>query len=507
MNSTIHQKNKESNINTMLVVGVLIFVQILLSSVYLKTVPRLYNDEPWEASIGYEMAERGMLRHGFIEGWGGMHVHFVQNQVLMPFVLAGIYKIAGFGIVSSRVGSVMMSVLAVASTFFVIRRLFGKTAALWAALGLIFYPWFFEISRRVRPEIYFLALGMTALWLLLIALEDKSRVKALLAGLFAGLAALTHPTGLVLVGVIFISAAIWFRSKGFWKIAVFAAGGFAFAILPYVLYILWAVQDPQVNFFEQMRGGKTVVKTAAVAMQSEVRRWQSLFQWPKGIPLAAIMLGGWAAAWYRSTKADKFAASVILFFAMAMPFSTVNTTGRYLIALSPFMVLLLVRLVMRIVSRVGQRNNKKLGIAAGALIVVVYVVISFAAIGILLVRLGGADFDRVIDKVAAVTGPEAKVYGEFILWMGKPVGKLNYGYYPLTCDWRQTLEMVKSEQYDYAVRSLHFGSSGGISRPAEVLPNWRDETMDILCRQYGTKVASFYDPYFGPFEIYKLNWE
>jgi hypothetical protein len=28
-----------------------------------------------------------------------------------------------------------------------------------------------------------------------------------------------------------------------------------------------------------------------------------------------------------------------------------------------------------------------------------------------------------------------------------------------------------------------------------------------VCRKFGTKVDEFYDPYYGPIEIYKLHWD
>jgi hypothetical protein len=69
--------------------------------------------------------------------------------------------------------------------------------------------------------------------------------------------------------------------------------------------------------------------------------------------------------------------------------------------------------------------------------------------------------------------------------------------------------MVRKYKFDYAVRSAWmFNTSHGISSPPAEMPEWRpDYTIDIICRDYGTKVSEFRDPYLGPFEIYKLNWE
>ena len=40
------------------------------------------------------------------------------------------------------------------------------------------------------------------------------------------------------------------------------------------------------------------------------------------------------------------------------------------------------------------------------------------------------------------------------------------------------------------------------------MPDFRiDKLGDQLCRVYGTKVDEFYDPHYGPIEIYRLGWD
>jgi hypothetical protein len=94
-----------------------------------------------------------------------------------------------------------------------------------------------------------------------------------------------------------------------------------------VIYVLWAVQDPQVSFIEQMQASMAPKSF----LNSEIVRWRVFLRWPKGAPLAAVMLVSWIAAWYRSDRTDKIIATIIILFAFLMPFTTVNATSRYLI--------------------------------------------------------------------------------------------------------------------------------------------------------------------------------
>ena len=114
---------------------ILVILQIILGSVYLGSVPRIYVDEVWDSSIGYNLACQGTLKHPFVEGFGGMEVHFVQSRVVLPLVCAAIFKVAGYSIVASRIGSVLFGVLAVVSLYAVMCRWFGREAGILHRIG------------------------------------------------------------------------------------------------------------------------------------------------------------------------------------------------------------------------------------------------------------------------------------------------------------------------------------------------------------------------------------
>jgi hypothetical protein len=273
--------------------------------------------------------------------------------------------------------------------------------------------------------------------------------------------------------------------------------------------VLWAAQDPAVDFLAQMSGGNPVVTMhPATVIAGELERWRHFFQWPKGAPLALLMLAGWAAAWFRSTRVDKTMATIIVLFALAMPFTTVNTTSRYLIGLIPFFGALMVRLGERIVGGAGATgagHKVRWAMVLGG--AGVYVVLCVGGIGLMFYRLRGADVTRVLDRVAEVVGPSGHVYGDLLLWMGQD--RYRYGPFRTDHPWRQdSIEMVSQYRFEYAVRpAWTFGRSHGVSTPPAAMPAWRTGHMiDEVCRRYGTKIAEFRDPHYGPMEVYKLDW-
>jgi hypothetical protein len=485
-------------------IAIIVVLHLALGMTYLKTVPRFYNDEALEASYGHSLAYTGTLRSEFMEGFGGMHIRYVQPRIILPLVCAPIYKVAGFSITTSRFGSLLVSVLAIVSLYAVMRRWFGEKQAFWIVVAVIFYPWFFEVSRRIRSEIYYIAFSMATLWSIVCYLDSKSRRTAVLAGILAGLAGLSHPTGFILDFAIACAVLIWLRTEKIWRLISWACLGFVLAILPYIIYVLWAIQDPSVSFFEQLQndGGRRITLFAG-----EIRRWKDFFRWPKGIPLAIIMFASWLLAWYRSTSFDKTLATIIGLFSLILTFTSINGAARYLAALTPFLCALIVRMVSRIMACNG---HYKLRFAVSAGIVFVYLSMCITAISLMFYRLHGADFDRVLDRIASVVGREGHVYGEKLLWMGND--RYRYGPFPVDYTvkpWQQTVDMVRKYHFEYAVRTAwSYGSSYGTDSPPATMPDFRPNyTVDQVCKRFGTKIDEFRDPYFGPFEIYKLNWD
>ncbi len=487
---------------------ILIILQIALGTTYLKTVPRLFTDEVWDSSLGYSLAYFGELRHQFIEGFGGMHIHFVQPRVILPFVCAAIFKITGCSVLAGRVGSLIFSLLAVVSLYALMRRWFGEKQAVCIVLATILHPWFFTASRTIRPEIYCIALSMTALWCMVYSSDSGSRWAWLFAGVFAALASLAHPLGLIIDAAVVASVFIWLRNKKVRHLALWGCFGFIVVVLPYIVYVFWSIQSPEVNFFEQLHSGWDQRSTL---IAGEINRWKNFLQWPKGIPLAVIMFASWFLAWHRSTYADKILATIIGLYAFILPFASTNTAGRYLVVVTPLFCALMTRLVWRVVT--GQivllRNWNKLRFIVGTGIAVIYVSMCITAISMMIYRLRGADFEKVVTRVASTVSRENSVYGEGIFWLGH--NRYHYGPYPVdasTVPLRQTVDMIRKYRFDYAIRGAwSFASSYGVASPPANMPDFRPQlTIDQVCEKFGTKVDEFRDPYFGPIEIYKLNW-
>ena len=279
-------------------------------------------------------------------------------------------------------------------------------------------------------------------------------------------------------------------------------------ILPYIIYVSWATRNPQVSFVQQMQTSLV----HSFLLKGEIIRWKSFLQWPKGLPLAVIMALSWFAAWYRSSAAEKTLAGIIGLFVVILPLATVNRTPRYLATITPFFSALIIRLAWRIMT--GELNfwrrrpKLRAGLAAGT--VAVYLATCIPAVSLMLCCLRKADFNRVIDRVAAKVGPGSRVYGDPIFWVGHD--KYRYGPYLITYEGiglTGAIEKLRKHRFDYAIRTAWLISPPkGIGKPPPSMPDFRKGCLcDHLCQILGTKTDEFYDPYYGPIEIYRLDWD
>jgi hypothetical protein len=246
-------------------------------------------------------------------------------------------------------------------------------------------------------------------------------------------------------------------------------------------------------------------------LRGEMIRWKHFLQLPKGILLAIVLFASWTVAWFRSSAKEKYLANVIGLFVLVLPLASVNKTPRYLAATVPFFSALVVRLVWRIMadrSAVGKVWQCRLGV--GLSVAMVYFSMCVGGVALMFYCLRGADFGKVIDRVASVVGPEGRVYGDPIFWVGH--GRYRYGPYPISfrgVPLDEGLEAIRRHDFDYAIRTIWLvGPPEGIAQLPRSMPEFRKNRLcDHVCRLFGTKVDEFYDPHYGPIEIYELDWD
>jgi hypothetical protein len=485
---------------------ILCCIQLLTGLLFIGSVPRIYIDEAWDASIGYELMETGFMRHPFIKNFGGMDVHFVQPRVILPIVCAGVFKIAGYSVAASRLPSLFMGILAIIALYYIANNLIGSRQSFFVCLATIIYPWFWVNCRRCRPEMYYTAIALLFLCVVISFIRREHAMKALLAGILAGLAALTHPNGIIILFAIIASWLMWERKRNLIKFIIYSFIGFVITILPYLLYLHSSLKDSGVSLSEQLN--LSPIYSSVLSM--EMVRWKSFFQFPLGVPIAILIFVSWCAAWWKSSTKDKFLASVVAIYVLALPIVSQNCIPDYCVVIIPFMVMLIFRLLSRLEEFNFLVNSKKLLIASKVAVVFVYVVTSVPAIFLMLYVQRGADFNCVVNEVSKVVDSKGKVFGDPVFWVGHD--KYVYGAYYVGNEYvtaKDVMQWAYQQSFDYVVRTSWDAGrppQGFRKVPNKIRQLGNNTFGDILCKKVGSKIYEFYNDQYGPIEIYKLDW-
>lgn len=156
-----------------------------------------------------------------------------------PYFLAAIYVVAGDSIDAGRIANAILGALTVFLLYLVASRIWGRRTGLLAAAGAAVFPPLVLLSRDLLSESLFIALELGAVLCVLEFRRLRGLRWAALAGLLAGLAALTRNPGPALA--IPVVVGLWvYRPRRSWA----AARAPALALACMVLIILpWTVRN------------------------------------------------------------------------------------------------------------------------------------------------------------------------------------------------------------------------------------------------------------------------
>jgi 4-amino-4-deoxy-L-arabinose transferase-like glycosyltransferase len=163
----------------------------------------------------------------------GKSLQLEWQPPLYSFLLAGVYLLIGDWFRAGLAISVVSAVFAVGAVHTLFGNLYNRIAGWGAALGLALWPQFLVLAITASSDVLFLSLMMTSL-AVVVGGETLSKRRSLVAGLLAGLAALTRTNGITLLLIVFIAARRVTKEKKV-KAAALALSGFLF---PWAIWFL-----------------------------------------------------------------------------------------------------------------------------------------------------------------------------------------------------------------------------------------------------------------------------
>ncbi|RLD86514.1 MAG: hypothetical protein DRJ02_08475, partial [Bacteroidetes bacterium] len=221
-------------------IPVLVFLVLFFVYSLWRRVPDI--DDAWIGEHAYWFAKDGYAHSELMRGINHQEDLLVVHHKLFIFNGALAIKAFGFSVYSLKLVSLFYFFIFLILFYFYVckwEKIFNKNDFLLALVILFSFPWIFKYAFLYRPEIMMMTLGFTGFILLENYIENKKKSiwKAVLAGMFFGLAVTSHLNGLILAAAGFFLL-LWNRKYN----SAWAYGAGVLVAFPIYFYDLTSIQ-------------------------------------------------------------------------------------------------------------------------------------------------------------------------------------------------------------------------------------------------------------------------
>ncbi len=215
---------------TLLKIGVFLLLGLLLLSCYQRTE---HFDDAWFAEQSYWLVRDGWVRSELFRGLNGWENRIYVFHKLYIYTSALLMSLIGFSLPASK----LLTMLCALTTGYLIWRYNRRSSALEQWLALLLYAGCGIVIQYVavnRPEMMCMLLGFSSYYVLSQRI-DRAGGRPGLAGLLAGMAALTHLNGLIYM----VAGLVWLLVRDGLRPAVWFAIVSGLTLSVYAVDALW----------------------------------------------------------------------------------------------------------------------------------------------------------------------------------------------------------------------------------------------------------------------------
>jgi branched-subunit amino acid transport protein len=318
--------------------GIILAVVIIQGILLLISIPGqpCHIDEVWMGEQAYHEAQDGVARQELLTGMFGFEERMLIRHKLHIFLGDLSIRLFGFHLLGLRMVSILSGVALVWMMFRCVQRQEHKNGTEFLiAISILFStPLMFRYMKIYRPEFLLTALGFASFLFVSRSLEQKSIPPAVLASVFAGLAALAH-----LNGIIFIVAGtgVFLLEKRWKAAAVFLSLSLGIAALYF-----YDISGNYALFREQFFNDFVVerrdygVWAPLMRLLNEHERY---FRTPEIIGISVLFVLALPLAFGRMMKENRILFRYLFFLFLALALFTKSITTKYAIPLLPFMAM------------------------------------------------------------------------------------------------------------------------------------------------------------------------
>lgn len=329
---------------------------LFLAQVLTTFSTRCVEDEPWVSVPAYTLIAEGRLMNPVMDLPIDGKTPTLLRPPLLQLILAGVYRIAGVGIVQSRAVVAVFGLGTLILCYFTARVLYGITVAGVATLFLSVDNLHFLASRTFRVEAPVTFFGLLCFFLVILGATEKKAWCFFAAGLAGAAAMSTHPHGLLPVSATAIVILFHFGWRAVTKkeTYLFLSGG----ILGALPYLSWVIAQDYANDFALFKA--QILSRAPSGpgwllnsiRREFARRYADYVMFPLRFHIALIVVGSVVFAWVRRKSADLILGFVVVWhLVLLILLLTMNKNVRYLALLSPYIVILVAAILFSLAGR------------------------------------------------------------------------------------------------------------------------------------------------------------
>lgn len=328
-------EKKKSNTYIVYTVFALAIITLIATLFYVD----INEDEALLAEHSYRLLTEGNVRSEFFFGMGS-GLEFIQLQYHKLFIILGSLFSSLFGnsLYSFRAVTILFSALFV----FVYSKYILQTESkifLYLTLGLLFLQATFNTFTMIfRPEVVVMFFGFCS-WLFIEKSIKEDSILTYLAGIFAGLALLTH-----LNGIIFVIAGfclLLFRRK-YKAVLIFTLASIAVS-----LFYFWDITNLELLklWFTQFRNDPTMVEKksnfALSIIMNLLSEHKRFLHSGEEISLTLLLVASIALSWKFLIKEKKNLLIYLLILAISLGVIAHGKTVKYQLLYFPFIFIII----------------------------------------------------------------------------------------------------------------------------------------------------------------------
>ncbi len=400
-----------------------IFLVMQLSSF----TTRWVDDESWYLMPIPSIQNEGKFRIPTIPG---QDIFWAQTP-LLPYLEAGLDLMSTLTVTSARGIPLLFGALLIVGAFLTARRVFSAGAGLLAAAFIASDNLVFLASRTIRPEILVACFAVWAVYAIVVALQSDSKLNLgwiVLSALFSGLAAWSHPNGLVVPLLVLVLVLFWDGFKGrslqIGLLYGMLAGILVATVFLWIAYFDWANEMFNFKTLWLDRYGRTGEQGASTGfsalslIQGELSgRYKDFLQFPYRVHIAVVSVLLWVALLFeRENRIRAFGVMALCILAFFIFVSNSNSSVRYLTIAIPFLCIGGAGLAGKWLAK---DTEKELTVKLVAAFVVLTLGLSSVfGNAFYLWKFRAADYEKVSVQLKEVLPANARVYGGMFLWFG-----------------------------------------------------------------------------------------